>query len=56
MSSHCGLSIEKSVVAARQLLAEVWWVRRAETAALDAAEEGVDSLDVGRSDEPAPRR
>ena len=49
-------SIEKSVVALRQLLAEVWWVRRAETAKLSAAEKGVDSLDVPRSDEPAPRR
>ena len=49
-------STEKSVVALRQLLAEVWWVRRAETATLSAAKEGVDSLDVRRSDEPAPRR
>jgi len=35
-------SVEKSVVTLRQLLAEVWWVRRAETATLAAAEEGVD--------------
>jgi len=49
-------SFESSVVALRQLLAEIWWVRRAETAVLAAAEEGVDSLDVRRSDEPAPRR
>jgi len=39
-------SIEKSVFALGQLLAEVWWVRRAETATLSATEEGVDSLDV----------
>jgi len=42
-------SVEKSVVALSQLLAEVWYVRRTETAALAAAEEGVDSLDVRRS-------
>jgi len=43
-------SIEKSVVALRQLLAEVWWFRRAEAVTLSAAEEGVDSLDVRRSE------
>jgi len=49
-------SIEKSVVALHRLLAEVWQVRRTENATLAAVEKGVDSLDVRRSDEPAPRR
>jgi len=49
-------SIEKSVVALRQLLAEVQQFRRAESTALAAAKEGVHSLDVRCSDEPAPRR
>ena len=49
-------SIEKSVVALRPVLKEAWLVRRAETVALSAAEEGVDLLDVRHSDEPAPRR
>jgi len=49
-------SIEESVAALRQLVAEVWYSRRTESTAFAAAKKGVDTLNVCGCDKPAPRR